>query len=170
MKLKNARAKGNVDDWMLKKKPLNSIEDILAAWSDFNFITTERQVDSLNVAESDNVYSSENIFRTQDVVGCKNLVFCDGLMSCEYVVASQRSRTSTYCARLEDSKDCSGSFSVSWSGRIVNSMFIQDCGDLYECLFCTNIRGKRFCVANMQFEEAEYRRVKDMVVRWLLTS
>jgi hypothetical protein len=169
MTLTNARARGKGDDWMPKKRPLHSIEDILSVWNEINYITTERQIDSINVAESDNIYSSENIFRTQDVVNSKNLVFCDGLMSCEYVAASQRSRNSNYCARIEDSKDCSGSFSVSWSGRVVNSLFIQDCGDLYECMFCSNLKGKKFCIANMQFEEQEYRKIRDMVVRWMLS-
>jgi hypothetical protein len=170
MTLKNARSKANVDDWLLPKQELSSIDDILRVWNQINYITTERQVDSINVAESDNIYSSENVFRTQDVIRCKNVLFCDGLMDCEYVVASQRSRNSSYSARLEDSKDCSGSFSVSWSGRIVNSFFIQDCGDLFECMFCSNIKGKKFCIANMQFDEAEYRKLKDIVVRWILTS
>jgi hypothetical protein len=169
MTLKNARKRGETDDWMPKKRPLNSIEDILSVWNEINYITTERQIDSLNVAESDNVYSSENVFRAQDIMSSKNLIFCDGVMGCEYVAASQRSRGSTYCARLEDSKDCSGSFSVSWSGRIVNSLFIQDCGDLYECMFCSNLKSKKFCIANIQFEEKEYRRIKDMVVRWMLS-
>ena len=39
-----------------------------------------------------------------------------------------------------------------------------------DCMFCTNLAGKQFCIANMQYEEAEYRRVKDMVVRWILSS
>jgi len=30
--------------------------------------------------------------------------------------------------------------------------------------------GKQFCIANMQFEEAEYRKLKDIIVRWILTA
>lgn len=37
-------------------------------------------------------------------------------------------------------------------------------------MFCTNLSGKRFCIANMQFEEAEYRRLRDIVVQWVLTD
>ena len=58
---------------------------------------------------------------------------------------------------------------MSWSGRIVNSFFIQDCADLYECMFCSNIKGKKFCIANVQYDEAEYRRLKDIVLRWMLS-
>ncbi len=167
MSLPNARKRPE-EEWHPAKRPLQSVEDILAAWSEINYTTTERQISSIGVAESDNVYSSENVFRSQDVIRSKNVLFCDGAMDCEYVVASQRSNTSNYCARLEDSQNCSGSFSVSWSGGIVNSMFIHDSADLFECMFCSNLKGKKFCIANMQFDEAEYRTLKDLVVRWML--
>lgn len=41
---------------------------------------------------------------------------------------------------------------------------------MFECMFCSHITNKKFCIANMQFEEAEYRKIKDMVVRWMLTA
>jgi hypothetical protein len=157
-------------DWERPKRPLNSIEEILAAWGEVNFTATDRAIDSEGVSESDNVYSSENIYRSQDIMQCKNVLFSDGLIDAEYIAASQRSRTSTYCIRLEDSKECSNSFSVGWSKRVVNSFFIQDCGDMYECMFCSHLTNKKFCIANMQYEEAEYRKLKDVVLRWILGS
>jgi len=41
---------------------------------------------------------------------------------------------------------------------------------MQDSLFCTNIKGKRFCIANMQYDEAEYRQIRDIVARWVLTS
>ena len=167
--MKNAHGK-SVDGWMLPKRPLNSIEDVLEAWSVNNLTTTERQIESLNVAESDNIYNSQNIYRSQDINRSKNVLFSDGIMNSEYVVASQRSNTLSFCIRAEDSKESSNSFSVVWSGKITNSLFINDCFDMYECMFCSHITSQKFCIANMQFEEAEYRKIKDMVVRWILTA
>jgi hypothetical protein len=157
-------------DWERPKRPLASIEDILSAWGEVNLTATERQIESENVSESDNIYSSENIFRSQDIMTGKNILFSDGLMDCESIVAGQRSRTSTYCIRIEDSKECSNSFAVVWSKKVVNSFFIQDCSDMYESMFCSHIASKKFCIANMQYEEAEYRALKDMVVRWILAA
>lgn len=157
-------------DWMQQKQELKNIDDILRAWEPVNFTTTERQIDSLNFAKSDNVYQSENVYNSQDVHFSKNVIYCDGVKQAEYIAASQRSNALTYCARAEDSTDCSNSFSVSWSGKIVNSMFIHDSYGLYECLFCSHIRDKKFCVANMQFDEGEYFKIKEQVVRWVLTS
>jgi hypothetical protein len=168
MTLKNIQARAQIDDWQLPKRPLTSLEDIFKVWNEVNFITTERQIDSLNVAQSDNIYFSENVFRSQDITRCKNIMYCESVNNCEYVVASQRSGDSSYCVRLEDSIKCSGSFGVVWSNGVVNSLFIQDSSNIYECMFCSKLKDKKFCIANMQFEEAEYHQLKDMVLRWLL--
>jgi hypothetical protein len=170
MTLKNIQARVEVDDWKLPKRPITSVEDILKAWSEVNYITTERQIDSLNIAESDNVYFSENVYRSQDVARCKNVVYCESINNSERMVASQRSGDSAYCARLEDSTKCSGSFDVVWSSGVVNSLFVQDSSNIYECMFCSKLKDKKFCIANMQFEAAEYYRLKDMVLRWLLST
>lgn len=168
----NARKRAEVDDWLVPKKPLASIQDMLAAWNEVNMTATERQIDSINFAESDMIYGSENVYRSQDIHESKNILFCDAIMggTCEYVAASQRSHSSNFCIRLEDSKESSNSFAVSWSGKVVNSLFVHDCYDVYECMFCSHIASKQFCIANMQFEEEEYRKLKDIVIRWILTS
>lgn len=155
-------------DWMLKKMPLKSIEDILSAWENVNYTTTERQIDSINFAKSDNVIESENVYYSVDIIKSKNVVFSDGAIGCEYVAATQRSNTSNFCARVEDSTGCSNCFSVSWSGNINKSLFIHDSFDLYECMFCSHIKSKKFCIANMQFEEAEYYELKKEITRWIL--
>jgi hypothetical protein len=158
-------------DWDKRpKRDLKTIEDIIAAWNEVNYTATERLLDSVNVAESDNIYGSENVYRSQDIHGGKNILFSDGVNDSESVVAGQRSNTLSYCARVEDSNSCSNSFSVIWSKKIVNSFFIEDCGDMYECMFCSHISNKKFCIANMQFEEAEYRVLRDLVIRWILTA
>jgi hypothetical protein len=50
------------------------------------------------------------------------------------------------------------------------SFFIQDCFNLEDSIFCNQIANKRFCIANIQLEEDEYRRLKDKVIRWILQS
>ena len=152
------------------KRSINSIQDILTFWSETNAMATERYLDSINVAESDNVRRSENVFRSQDVGNSKNIVFTDGVLDCEYMAACQRSGESSFCIRLEDSTSCSNSFSVNWSGKISNSLFIQDCANMQDCMFCSHLNSKRFWIANMPFEEDEYKKIRDMVVRWILTS
>jgi hypothetical protein len=167
MTLDNVKNRGETDDWLLAKRPIGSIQDILSAWNEVNYATTDRHLDSLNVTESDTIYSSENVYRSQDIRKSKNVVYCNGGENNEYVVACQRSGGLAYCIRAEDSGECSNSFSVVWSGGIVNCLFIQDSSNLYECMFCSKLKDKKFCIANMQFEEAEYYRLKKIVLEWL---
>lgn len=166
----NSRKRAEDTDNMLPPRPLADIQSILTAWNETNYMSTERQIESLNVSESDNVRNSENIFRSQDIGNSKNIVFTDGGYNSEYLAAAQRSVNSMFCIKIDDSQYCSNSFFVTWSNKVNNCFFINDCFDVTDCMFCTNLAGKQFCIANMQYEEAEYRRVKDMVVRWILSS
>lgn len=157
-------------DYLRPSRPLDSMPDILQAWNEINYTTTERLKDSMNVAESDSIAYSQNVYRSQDIRRSKNILFSDGLDTCEFVAASQRSGNSTFCIRLEDSGECNNCFGVSWSGKLSNCLFMHDCGDMQDSMFCTNISGKRFCIANMQYSEADYRRIRELVVRWILTG
>ncbi len=168
--MQNAWDKGDNNEWDMPKRPLNSLQDVLAAWSEINLTATERQIDSENVAKSDNTYFSENVYRSLDSMRSKNVVFSDTTIDSEFIVAGQRNQSSSFCLRLEDSQTCSNSFSVSWSGKVTDSFFIHDCKDMQDSMFCSHITGKRFCIANMQYEEEEYKKIKDMVIRWILTS
>jgi hypothetical protein len=168
--MNNAHNRSGEDDWLVPKRRLNSMDDILAAWSETNYMATERQLESINIGESDNIYNSENVYRSLDINQSKNVIFCDAANSSEFVVACQRSNALSFCIRTEDSKECSNSFNVIWSAKVANSYFVQDCYDLTDCMFCSHITSKQFCIANMQYDEAEYRRLKDLVVRWILTS
>jgi hypothetical protein len=170
MTLENTRKRSAVDDFMLPKRQLTTIQDVLAAWQETNYTSTERYIECINVSESDCVYNSENVYRSQDINKCKNVIFSDGGNNCEFVAALQRSNNSNFSVRVEDSQNITNSFSVSWSNKVVNSLFINDCFDVMDCMFCSHIAGKRFCVANMQLEEAEYKALRDQVVRWVLTA
>lgn len=157
-------------DRLRPARPINSLDDVINAWNEVNFTTSERVNDSENVSESDVITNSENVFRSQDIRRCKNVLFCDGMQECEFIAASQRNGKLTFGIRMEDSGDCTNCFAVSWSSKLTNCMFIHDSIDMQDSIFCTGMRGKRFCVANMQYDEAEYRKIREMVVRWVLTN
>lgn len=151
-------------------RPLAGLQEVLAAWNEINLTDTERLEESINVAESDNIMHSENVFRSQDIRRCKNIIFSDNLGNCEFMVASQGGTNNAFCIRMNDSAETSNSFEISWCSKINNCLFLHDCADMQDSMMCTNMKGGRFCIANMQYEEAEYRRLRDEVVRWILTS
>ena len=157
-------------DFMRPKRALKSVQDILDAWNEINYTTSDRHRECLNVAESDHVSRSENIFRCQDTHDSRNILFCDGAIRSEYLAASQRSVDSTYCVRLEDSGACSDSFGVSFSYHVTNCLFMHDVGDMQDSMFCVNMKGKRYCISNMQYTEEEYKGIREIVAKWILTS
>jgi hypothetical protein len=156
--------------WMIPKRDVNSLEEVLKIWKKINYTTTERVYNSINVAESDTIYNCENIYRSLDLKETKNSIFCDGVGSSNFMLASQRTSNSNYCIRVDDSSSCSNSYNVICSAKISNSFFIQDCSNLYECMFCSHIANKRFCIANMQFEEEEYYEIKREIIKWILSN
>lgn len=168
MKMDNARTDDGTDG-IRPARPLQSLQDVLAAWNEINFTTTERQMESLNIAESDSIDNSQNVYRSQDIRKSKNIVFCDGVGNSEFVAASQRSGAVTFGIRVEDSGEVSNSFGISWCGKVTNSILLHDCGDMQDSMFCTNMRGGRFCIANMQYEEAEYMKLRQHVIQWILS-
>lgn len=155
--------------WMGPEMKFGSMEEILDEWQKINLITTERVYDSVNVTKSDCIYECENVYRSVDCRACKNVVYSESCANCEYLLASERSGGCNYCVSVCDSGNCNNSYKVVCSNKITNSLFIQDCFDLYECMFCAHIASRKFCIANRQFEQEEYYRLKKMVVEWVMS-
>ena len=167
---KNMEIKDNKDGWMLPKREINNLQELIDICNSINLTTTERVYDSINVCKSDTIYRSENVYRCTDCSESKNIIYCDSCSNCNYTLASSRSSNCDFCIRTDDSKDCSNSYNVICSNKVKNSLFIQDCFDLYECMFCSHISTKKYCIANMQFEEEEYYEIKKTIIEWILNS
>ncbi len=166
----NMRAYDRQKGWMLPKQDVKNLKEIIDIWKKINYTTTERQYDCINVAQSDPIYKSENAFHCADCRECRNIVFCDGCARCEFTIASQRTADSGFCLRVDDSGSCTNSYNVICSNNISNSFFIQDCNHLHECLFCSHIANKKYCISNMQFEEEEYFMIKNEMIHWILNT
>ncbi len=165
---KNMEERDKTKGWMLERKEIHSLQELINIWNTINLTTTERVYDSINVAKSDTIYRCENIYRSTDCKNPKNIIYCDSCGNSEFLLASQRSGNCNFCIRTDDSRDCSNSYNVICSNKISNSLFIQDCFNLYECIFCSHITSKRFCIANMQFDEQEYYEIKKLIIEWIL--
>lgn len=163
----NIEAREKSSGWMLPRRELKSLDDIFEVWRSVNYTTTERVYDSENVTASDPIYGSTNVYKSTNCGQCNFILFCDGTYESSYVIACQRSTGLNYCLRVDDSNTCSNSYSVICSSKISNSYFIQDANNLHECLFCSHISNRKFCIANMQFEEAEYRFLKSKIIDWI---
>lgn len=168
--LANMEKKDITEGWMLKRKDFSNLQELIDIWNSINFTTTERVYDSINVIKSDTIYRCENVYRCTGCSDSKNIIYSDSCGHCEFLLASQRSFACTFCIRTDDSKNCSNSYNVICSNKIINSFFIQDCFNLNECMFCSHIANKKYCIANMQFEEEEYFEIKKTIISWILSA
>lgn len=167
---KNMQEKDIREGWMQEKREITNLEDLINIWQEINLTTTERVYDSVNVTKSDTIYRCENVYQSSDCSDSKNIIYCESCGKSNYLLASKRSGTCSLSIRIDDSKECSNSYNVICSNKISNSIFIQDCSSLYECMFCSHISNKKYCIANMQFEEDEYFYIKKEIVNWLLSK
>lgn len=167
---KNMEKYDNYKGWMRPKKEIKSLDEILKIWNNINYTTTERYYDSINISKSDTIYSCENVYRSQDCRLCKNIIFTDSCANSEYIIACQRSSNLSNCIRVDDSNNCSNSYSVVCSAKISNSYFIQDSNSLHECMFCSHISNRRYCIANMQFDREEYMHIKSVIIKWIVSQ
>ena len=156
------------DEWIRKGQPLNSIADVFKSWREINYITGEKYISSKEVAESDGVYNSIAVYGSVSIFDSKNIIFSYKIFDSNYLLASRDDSSCTLGLRVKESIYCSSCFEVSWSNKVSKSMFIHDSFDLYECLFCSHLRSKKYCIANMQFEKEEYLKIKKMVIDWII--
>ena len=166
----NMIKRDNEEGWMLPKRDINNLQELIDIWNQINLMTTERNYNSENVVKSDTIYRSSNVYRSTECSDVKNLVYCDSCGNSEFLLASKSSGSCNYCIRAMDSVNCSNSYNVICSDKIIDSLFVQDCRDLYECMFCSHIVEKKYCIANMQFEREEYLEIKKQIIEWILNS
>lgn len=157
-----------IDEWMRKRKTLSSIDDILKSWAEINYITGEKYINSQDVAFSDGIYNSSSVFQSVSIFDSKNIIFSYKIFDSNYLLASRDNSSCTLGIRMKENIFCSSGFEISWSNKVSRSMYIHNGFDLYECLFCSHLRTKKYCIANMQFEKEEYVRLKRGVIEWIL--
>lgn len=166
----NSLKKETENGWKRKKETLRSFADILKHWNEINYLTTQRVYDSENVSKSDTIYRCHNVYHSVNCNDSSNIVFCNGVSFCENTLASSRTIRCTNSIRVDDSSNCSNSYNVVCSNKISNSLFIQDCSNMDECMFCAHISNCHFYICNMPFEEEEYYAIKKVIVNWILNS
>lgn len=158
------------DEWMKPPQKINSLEDIFHAWTKINYEVGDKYIDSTNITASNNIFNSDSVYQSASIFNSKNIIFGYNQVNCDSMLASRDNESCTMGVRIKESSLCSSSFEISWSQRISKSMFIHDGVDLYECMFCSHIRSKKYCIANMQFEKEEYFRLKKLVIEWILSD
>jgi hypothetical protein len=165
-----AFARSKKEGWMLPQRQIRSMDDIKKYWDGINYKMGDKNLGSTEVEESDLTYSSTNIYRSYRSWQSQDVVFSSAISHSKYIVAGLDDAACTSGIRMFHSTFCSSGFAVVWSKKVSKSMFVNGCIDLHECLFCSNIESKSYCVANMQFTKERYFEIKEMVIDWIVEN
>ena len=104
----------------------------------------------------DDVWNSKNCYLSRSVVDCEDLY---------YSYRNINVKTSidvVVCFNLERSYDCiycDHSYHIFYSHHsrdCVDSYFLFDCRNCQNCFMCWNLRGKSYCIENIQYTKEEY--------------
>lgn len=114
-----------------------------------------------------------------------NARFCNytvEMKNCYIVTAAWTSEDSMYCNRISECKfthdsyncyntefgyenvycrDSNKLFFSLESETCLESYFLYDCRNCSNCILCTNLRNKSYCIENIQYTKEEYLRKKD---------
>jgi len=159
----------NVEE--MQKTPngqVNSPDELLSEIFSKLIFSGDNCYDSINVVNSDNVFKSLNVYQSRSVHESKNVIFCTNCVGLENAAACDDSGFSQFVIRAMDSINCSRCLDVYQSGKCSNSIFLSNCYDVHECILCTNLRSKRFCIGNMQFSESAYNELRKQILAKLV--
>ncbi len=145
-------------------------QEVIDRWLSQLIYAGDKALNSTNVVASDNIYGSSHTYNSSHIFGSQKILFSRQLFKSQFVAASHNGEVISYSMRISESTNCSYSFEVSWSSKITRSMFIHDGSDLYECMFCSHVRSKKYCIANVQLGQSEYFRLKEQLVDYLAAN
>lgn len=162
-----ARTESDKHDWLYPKQEIHSLKDLHKMLAKFEFMQTDRVNTSANVERSDDIVGSQHIYDSVNIINSEYVANCNWGWANQYLIGCTRSGDSTFCAGMTEGVMSSNSFQVYASYKINNSMYIKSCYDLFECMWCAHLSGKRYCIANMQFTKDEYFILKKKILEWL---
>lgn len=155
----------DLDNHMEPKSNVNSLAEALGKVSKIAYFRGSKIVNSDVVEASDNIYSSSYIYNSSSIHGAQKIMFSYDMAPCEYMIASRNCKDCSFGIRVMDSSEIYSSFDISFSGKCSHCYFCHNCYDLKDCMFCFHIESKQYCIANMQFTEEEYNRLRPIILK-----
>ncbi|KKP24945.1 MAG: hypothetical protein UR25_C0001G0101 [Candidatus Nomurabacteria bacterium GW2011_GWE1_32_28] len=113
-------------------------------------------VKNTNCDWCDDVWNSKNCYLARSMVGCEQLFYSYR----NYFV--KNSIDVDVCFNSEkcyDAGECHHSYKLFYSKHsrdCIDSFFLYDCKNCQDCFICWNLRGKSYCIENIQYSREEY--------------
>ncbi|MEI7765179.1 MAG: hypothetical protein WCI93_01175 [bacterium] len=104
----------------------------------------------------DDVWNSKNCYLSRSMEVCEDLYYSYRNL---WVKNSIDVVVCFYSEKCFDSVNCSNSYKLFYSRNskdCIDSYFLQDCRNCQNCTMCWNLRGKSYCIENIQYGKVEY--------------
>ncbi len=105
---------------------------------------------------TDDVWESKNCYLSRSIAKCENLIYGNRVFD------SKNSIDAFLSFNIDQSYDCSSCYN-SYNLKVaelckdcVDSWFLFDCRNCTNCFMCWNLRGKSYCIENIQYTKEDY--------------
>jgi len=103
------------------------------------------------VGECKNVYLSVSV-----VLGSENVFYSKGIDSCFNIFDSYNLVDCDRCYEVVEGEKNYNSQHLVLSRNCIDSYFLFDCANCSNCILCTNLRNKEYCIFNVQYAKEDY--------------
>lgn len=104
----------------------------------------------------DDVWNSKNCYLSRSMEGCEDLYY-------SYRNIGVKNSIDAYvcfnCEKCYESSECHHSYKLFYSKHsrdCIDSYFLYDCRNCQNCFMCWNLRGKSYCIENVEYKREEY--------------
>ncbi|MFA6586198.1 MAG: hypothetical protein WCS86_03515 [Candidatus Paceibacterota bacterium] len=104
----------------------------------------------------DDVWNSKNCYLSRSLANCEDLLYSYRNLKVKNSIDTVVCFESEKCY---ESSECHHSYKLFYSKHsrdCVDSCFLYDCRNCQDCFMCWNLRGKSYCIENVQYAREEY--------------
>lgn len=154
--------------------------DALAYGRDYDFTKTfteqfgdlSRQVPKCSVIIQNCVNSdytnycadNHNCYLCMSSHRCENLLFSYRCHDTQDSIDCLNLNHSRLCYETIDSENCYKLYHSQWCNQSSNGMYLRDCTSCSDCLFCSTLVNKQYCILNKQHTKEEYHEIYHSLV------
>jgi hypothetical protein len=106
---------------------------------------------------SDDVWNSKNCYLSRSMEECEDLFYSYRNIKVKNSIDMIVCFNSERCFDCSNCDHCYKLFYSKNSRDCVDSYFLFDCRNCQDCFMCWNLRGKSYCIENIQYTKEEYQ-------------
>jgi len=121
--------------------------------------------ENANYIASPLVYHGTNVYKTYDITYGDNAGVCLLALNSKYVYGCYRVLESQFSFKCYNSLYLNRCLELDSCNKCSDSYFCHNCEGLVDCMFCFNMKGKRFAIGNTDLQREKYAQIKEMLLK-----